>query len=495
MQWHRRILRRILPAVLVLMAAGGVAVLYGHVPGALAAGEGTFWIEGSGRSAPSAISPDLWVELAKQLKPAVVNISTTQVVKAEGPPVPFPSPFGEDDPFNEFFRRFFGERQREFTRRSLGSGFLVSRDGYIVTNNHVVENAKEITVALSNDHQYKGRVVGRDAKTDLALLKIDPKEQLLVIPLGDSDRLQVGEWVMAIGNPFGLSQTVTVGVVSAKERVIGQGPYDDFIQTDASINPGNSGGPLINTRGEVVGINSAIFSQTGGSVGIGFAIPINMAKAILPQLKEKGAVTRGWLGVSIQGMTEELAKSFGLSQGRGALVADVVPDGPAEQAGLKRGDVIVEFDGHPVPSANELPRLVAETPVGKEVPIKILRDGKEETVRVKVGELKETQEASVRGRSPRTRLGLSVQELTPELAQQLGVPEKQGVVVTGVAPGSPAEAAGIQQGDVILEMDRKKVRNLRDIQAALRTADPEKGTLLLIRRGSATLYVLVKAQG
>src|SRR5438128_758814 len=321
--------------------------------------------------APAA-SP--WVELARTLKPAVVNISTKRVDKS-----------------NQSFEQFFGGRPRRAVR-SLGSGFVINPNGLIVTNNHVVDGATEIKVTLADGRELPGRVLGRDPKTDIALLKVDATG-LLVIPLGDSSRLQVGEPVMAIGNPFGLEQTVTTGIVSATGRVIGEGPYDDFIQTDASINPGNSGGPLINARGQAVGINTAIVSRSGGSVGIGFAIPVNLAKPVVSQLASAGHVTRGWLGVGIQPLTADLAKSFRLSQTDGALVTSVSAGSPAAKAGLKQGDVIVEYDGRPVGRAGDLPRAVAETPVGRAVPVKVVRDGKPLTLTATVGRLEEAREA------------------------------------------------------------------------------------------------------
>ena len=309
------------------------------------------------------MSPD-FVALAKKLKPAVVNVSTAKTIAPQKKFHRAPSPFGTD-PFEEFFDRFFENApQRSYKQRSLGSGFIISDDGYILTNNHVVAGADEIKVKLGDKREFKAEVKGTDEKLDLALIKIEAKDHFPVARLGDSDTIEVGEWVMAIGNPFGLEQTVTAGIVSAKGRVIGSGPYDDFIQTDASINPGNSGGPLFNAQGEVIGINTAIVA---GGQGIGFAIPINMAKGIITQLKEKGKVTSGWLGVSIQAMTPELAQSFGLEAEKGALVNEVMKDSPADKAGIKSGDIILEFDGKAVHEMNELPRLVAETPVGKKV--------------------------------------------------------------------------------------------------------------------------------
>ena len=460
---------------------------------------GPLWTEGAARAKGGAdpmADPRIWVRLAKALRPAVVNVNTTQQIEQGGrrSPSPFRGPRGEDDPFQEFMRRFFGEGpSRPRQAQSLGSGFIIHPDGYIVTNNHVVENATDIRVKLEDGKEYKATVVGRDPKTDLALIKIDATG-LPVAPFGDSNKLEVGEPVMAIGNPFGLDATVTTGIVSAKGRVIGEGPYDDFIQTDASINRGNSGGPLINTRGEVVAINTAIFSPTGGSIGIGFAIPINQAKTILPQLQAKGTVTRAWLGVSIQQVTPDLAKTLALGEPRGALVADVVADSPAAKAGMKQGDVITEFDGKPVKSSHDLPRIVADTPVGKNVAVKVLREGKETTVRAMLAVLDEQHLASRSGGAPaRAKLGMALQDITPEMAQGLGLKEPRGVVVTQIEPGSPADAAGLQVGDVILEVNRAKVRNLREAQQALEKGGPDRGTLLLVKRGDAQIFIAIKA--
>src|SRR6476659_7634149 len=336
----------------------------------------------------SAGLPD-FVSLAKKMRPVVVNISTTQVSEGRGASPEFGSPFGEEDPFNDFWRRFFGgpvprgpQRQRR-----LGSGFVIDGDGSILTNNHVVENASKIVVKLSDDQEYEAKVVGRDQKTDIAIIRIEGKPNLPAASLGDSDKLEVGEWVVAIGNPFGLDSTVTSGIVSAKGRHIGQGPYDNFIQTDASINPGNSGGPLINLRGEVIGINTAIFSRTGGNIGIGFAIPTNSITEVLPQLKDKGKVVRGYLGTTVQKITPEIADSLGLKEVRGALVADVVRGSPAERAGIKTGDIITEFNSKEVKDSAELPNLVARVAPGTSASIKVLRDGKERTLPITVGEM------------------------------------------------------------------------------------------------------------
>ncbi|MDE2484492.1 MAG: DegQ family serine endoprotease [candidate division NC10 bacterium] len=434
----------------------------------------------------------IWVKLAKELTPAVVNISTTQMIKGRG--IPSRGPSGEDDPFNEFFKRFFGDQPRQFKATSLGSGFIINKDGYILTNNHVVENATDITVKLGDSREFKAKLVGRDPKTDIALIKIEATN-LPVIPLGNSDKLEVGEPVMAIGNPFGLNQTVTTGIVSAKGRFIGEGPYDNFIQTDASINRGNSGGPLINTNGEAVGINTAIFSPTGGSIGIGFAIPIDMTKEVLPQLKERGQVTRGWLGVAIQPITPDLSKKFSLKQANGALVSDVMEGSPAEHAGVKQGDVIVEFDGKIVKSSTELPHLVANTPVGKEVPMKVIRDGAELTLQVKVGELKEEQVAAITSSSPKTKLGIDIQELNPALARKFGLKGEKGIVITEVEPDSPGDAAGLQPGDLILEINRVKVTTVNQVRRVLEKTKPNEPTLLLVKRDGGTRYVVIGSEG
>jgi serine protease Do len=418
--------------------------------------------------APTIPAPN-WPELAKALKPAVVNVSTTRKA-AVVPELP------------EFFKRYFGDRP-EFRDgpgrmlRSLGSGFVVNADGYIVTNNHVVADGTDVRVKLSDGRELTAKVAGRDAKTDLALLKVEATG-LPVIPLGDSSALQVGEPVMAIGNPFGLEQTVTTGIVSATSRVIGQGPYDDFIQTDASINQGNSGGPLINARGQAIGINTAIFSQTGGSVGIGFAIPVTLAKSVIAQLAESGHVVRGWLGVSVQPLTPDLAKSFQVPGSTGALVTSVTDGSPAMQAGLKAGDVITQYNGRKVARSDELPRVVAETPSGREVPLAIVRDGKPLTLTVKVGTLEDrtAQRAdAVEGGT----LGVSVQ------------PHDNGAIVRGVRPGSPADTAGIKPGDVITEVDRRPVGTLEDFKRAVDGRAKDGPLVLRIERDGAARYVAV----
>lgn len=426
--------------------------------------------------------------LAEKLKPAVVNISVTQVVTTGGIPKEFQSPFGKDDQFNEFWKRFFGNQEpRELKKKSLGSGFIINRDGYIVTNNHVVQKAKDITVILNNKKQYPAKVVGTDPKTDIALIKIDAAEALPVAPLGDSDKLREGDAVLAIGNPFGLAETVTSGIVSAKGRVIGAGPYDDFIQTDASINPGNSGGPLINYYGEVVGINTAIVAA---GQGIGFAVPVNLIKDVLVQLKEKSRVTRGWLGVIVQDVTPELAVSFGLKAAGGAIISDVTPDSPAEKAGLKRGDVILSLNGRVIRDYHELPRMVASMSPGEKAAFKMLRDGKEEIISAEVGllkdegELQSSQEVRIH-----EQLGMTLQSVTPEIAKELKMKKAEGVVVTNVEANGLAGEAGIQRGDVILEINRKPVKNAEESKEIILSA--KRSLLFLIYRNGVTSYVPV----
>ena len=432
--------------------------------------------------------PGNFSELAENVRPGVVNIQVVKKVKN----VAFGSrnfpgnPFGENSPFGDFFGPFSeGNPSPAPQQQGVGSGFIMSRDGYILTNNHVVEDADTIKVKLATGKEYDGKVVGRDPKTDLALVKIDASD-LHALPLGNSDELKVGSWVVAVGSPFGLEQTVTAGIVSAKGRVIGSGPYDNFIQTDASINPGNSGGPLINTKGEVVGINTAILAQ---GKGIGFAIPINMAKDIAPQLQEKGHVTRGWLGVSIQEMTPELAKSFGLTDNKGALVAQVMSGSPAEKAGIEQGDVIVEFDGKAISESKDLPQVVASTPVGKSVNVKLLRNGKTVDRSVKVSEMEEN--VAVANAPAHKTLGITVQNLTPEMARRLRIKTDTGVVVTGVEPGSPAANAGIQTGDVIREVNRKPVKDVDDLRQKVEQAKDQNNILLLVKRGENNMFAAV----
>jgi len=375
----------------VLVGAGTAGVIEHSYSRAGSAGSNSAPAFGV-RSVATTQSLQDFTSLAKELGPVVVNISTTQVQKtAQDAPVPF----GEDDPSGDFWQRFFGAPIPRGSQRQqgLGSGFIIDRNGTILTNYHVVDGAKKIVVTLSDGKSFDAKILGKDQKTDIAVIQINGQQDLPAATLGDSDRLEVGEWVMAIGNPFGLDHTVTTGIVSAKGRHIGAGPYDDFIQTDASINPGNSGGPLINMRGEVIGINSAIFSESGGNIGISFAIPTNLVKELLPQLRDKGKVVRGYLGTAIQKLTPEIADALGLSQTQGALVTETTDGGPADRAGVKPGDVIVAFDDKGIKDTSDLPLQVARTTPGKTVPVKILRESKEVTLSLTVGEMKESEVA------------------------------------------------------------------------------------------------------
>ena len=436
-------------------------------------------------------APASFADLADEVKHSVVNISTTQVVKGSplqpfaGPNAPFGKFFGDD-----FFKHFFGDMPKGGMKtHALGSGFVISKDGLILTNNHVIEKATEIKVKIESGKEYDAKVVGRDPKTDLGLIKVKPDSDFpKPLRLGDSDTIRVGDWVMAVGNPFGLGQTVTTGIISAKGRIIGAGPYDDFLQTDAAINPGNSGGPLFDMKGEVIGINTAIIAQ---GQNIGFTIPINLAKELLPQLKA-GKIVRGWLGVMIQDVTPDLSKSFGLKETKGVLISDVTEGSPAAKAGLKRGDVVKGFDGHEVENAHTLSRLVAATQPNSKAKLDIIRDGKEKTIEVTIG----TMPQKVEGQLPEkeTAWGLSVQDITPEVAQQLGLnPDEQGVVISGVDPGSPAGEAGLRTGDVVKEVNRQEIHNLNDYNQALEKAKQDKSLLLVIKRGGSTHFVVLKS--
>ncbi len=448
------------------------------------------------------VSPD-FVELAKRLNPTVVNIRTAKVIKPRvNTGRRAPHPFFGNDFFNEFFAPFFGDQlqqpqQRSRKEQSLGTGFIISDDGYILTNNHVVNGADEVLVKLSDGRELKAEIKGQDEKLDLALLKLtDGTNKFTATALGDSDALEVGEWVMAIGNPFGLAQTVTAGIVSAKGRVIGSGPYDDFIQTDASINPGNSGGPLFNAQGKVIGINTAIIA---GGQGIGFAIPINVAKGVVSQLKATGKVVRGYLGINFQGLEPGLVKSLKLPSDKGALITNVEKDSPADKAGLKNGDVIVAFDGKTVGTDNELPKLVAATPIDKQVKVTIYRDGKRRDLNLTVGQAKDgaTPAASQpgKGQGEQASVGISVQELTPELAQQLRLRDIKGVVVSDVKPGTPADEAGVVRGDLILEVNGQRIESLSSFAKAVSSVRKGEMVRLLLRRPDSSFgYVAMKAE-
>jgi serine protease Do len=435
-------------------------------------------------------TPASFADLADKVKGSVVNISTTQVVEGN-PLMPF---LGPDSPFGDFFgpnipKGFFGNRpQGKMKTHALGSGFVISKEGLIITNNHVVEKATEIKIKLQTGKEYDAKLVGRDPKTDLALIQVTPDEDFPKAEvLGDSDAMRVGDRVMAVGNPFGLGHTVTTGIISAKSRILGAGPYDDFLQTDAAINPGNSGGPLFNMDGQVIGINTAIVAQ---GQGIGFAIPVNMAKKLLPQLK-KGKVVRGWIGIMIQDITPELAKSFGIKTAKGVLISDVVKGSPAEKAGLLRGDVILRFEDKEIENAHKLSQLAAVTPPDTMAKIDLLRNGKAETISLKVGTMPE-EEQKIISPEEKSDWGMMVQELTPQLAQQLGLdPGTTGVVISNIKEGSPAAEAGLRPGDLITEVNRTAVKNLNNYQQALKKAKSGENLLLLVKRGSGALYVVL----
>jgi serine protease Do len=472
-------------SVLVAVAAGSI-----YVKGRLIGGEALAGpVSGSSRQVVFDKGLPSLSGLVKETKPSVVNISTTTVVKG----IDMPSHFGNFREFfgDEFFNKYFGDAPtKEFKQRSLGSGFIIDKEGYILTNNHVVEKASSIKVKLSDGKDYDATIVGKDAKTDIALIKINARNSLPVASLGDSDRLEVGDWVMAVGNPYGLDHTVTVGIVSAKGRVIGQGPYDDFIQTDASINPGNSGGPLYNLQGEVIGINTAIIS---GGQGIGFAIPVNMAKALLPQLKSKGKIVRGWLGVVIQKVTPELAKSFGLRESEGALVSDVIENSPAGKVDIRRGDVIISFDGKPIKDMEQLPKVVAATEVGKQAKVGFIRDGRRMDATVTVAEAaEEPREAQGSTKDVERYFGLIVQGITPDIARHLDLKDRKGVIVTDIQPGSPAEDADIRAGDIIKEINRKPVTSIGDFKENLKQAIPKEGIVMLIKRDTMSFYAVIR---
>ena len=457
--------------------------------------------------APAVLAPDTFANLAKQVSGAVVNISAEKIVKnqmremfGQGPkrpkmgPAP-EMPFGPEGPFRDFrdfFDKFFGDMPKSYKARSLGSGFIIDPKGYVVTNNHVVEGADKIKIILVGGKEYQATVKGRDPKTDLALIEIvKPPAELPFLKLGDSDAIQVGDWVLAVGNPFGLGHTVTQGIISAKGRVIGAGPYDNFLQTDASINPGNSGGPLLNLKGEVIGINTAILAS---GQGIGFATPSTIAKTVIPQLEAKGKVVRGMIGVQVQVVTPELAKSFGMTETRGALVAEVNPDSPAQKAGIQQGDIIIEFNGTPIHEMNELPRMVANLAPGSKATLKVLREGKEKTMSLTIVELTDEKQAQAKeeGAAEKTPLGLEVQNLTPALAQQFRLRDNKGVVVVQVESGSPAADANIRPGDLILEVNGVVVATVKEYLEAV--AKMKKGTVarFLVKRAGRTLYLTLE---
>jgi serine protease Do len=435
--------------------------------------------------------PIKFSRLAEIASPAVVNIRTVKISKGGGSRFhQFQrDPWGKDHPFNDFFERFFGDDpQREFKQRSLGSGFIIDKDGYIVTNNHVIEDADQIKVKLKNGQEFDAEIVGRDANTDIALIKLKSAQELPFVKLGDSTKLKVGDWVMAIGNPFGLEHTVTAGIVSAKGRVIGSGPYDDFIQTDASINPGNSGGPLLNLQGEVVGINTAIVA-TGQ--GIGFAIPMNLARGIIEQLIAQGEVTRGWLGVAIQDLTRELAEYYGIPDEKGVLVTEVFPGDPAETAGIRPRDVVIEVNGKKVSSSRELSRTIADIGVGDRAKILVLRNGKTKTFRVKIAKREDSKIiARRRPQEEGDELGIRVTNVTSEIASRFNLAAAEGVVVIGVESGSKGSEAGITVGDMIKEINHRAIKTVEDYQSVLKQIETGETVNFFIQRLNAGFLVV-----
>ncbi len=443
--------------------------------------------------------PDSFADQVEKLSPAVVNISTTTIVN-DGQAMDMPQ-FPPGSPFEEFFKNF-GDNNRQRKAQSLGSGFIIDAGGIVVTNYHVIENAEEIRVVLADETSFTAEVLGQDQKTDIAVLKIDPGDtKLTAVSFGDSDKLRVGDWVLAIGNPFGLGGTVTAGIVSARGRDIGNGPYDDFIQTDASINRGNSGGPLFNTDGDVIGINTAIYSQSGGSVGIGFAISSNLAERVAEQLIEFGQTRRGWLGVYIQEVTPDIAESLGLDDDIGALISSVNEDGPAAKGGIQPGDVVVEFDGKPIEKMRDLPRIVAETDIGAKVKVELFRQGKRETVTVTLGELEKAELAGVidNGRNQSNdfsfgSLGFTVANLNAALAEELGLDsDTKGVVVREVVPGSPAADKGLTVGDILRRYGQRPIDDAASLAKDIEEAETagRSGVLLLIEREGRERFIQI----
>ncbi len=444
-----------------------------------------------------ATKPASFADLVEQHSKAVVNISTeTKPRKIAGREVP-QNPF-ENSPFGQFFEDFFGpngipQQPNGRPQQSLGSGVIISEEGYVVTNAHVVKGADIIKVRVGEDDEFEAKLVGSDTKNDVALLKIEG-DKLPFVSFGDSDKVRVGDWAIAIGNPFGLGGSVSAGIISALGRNIQQGPYDHFLQTDAAINPGNSGGPLFNTDGKVIGINTAILSRTGGSQGIGFAIPSNTVMKIVNQIKEHGRPIRGWLGVRIQKVTPELAEAFGLDKGRGALIAEVTQDSPAEKASLERGDIIMSYQGEEIKEMSDLPRLVAETKIGTEATIVVMREGKEKSIQVKIDELSDENEALEQEieEGKDHGFGLTLAPLNSQMRKQYKVDKKtDGVVIVGVAPRSEAARAGLRPGDVVLQINQKYVATVRDVQRYL---SADKTNLLLIHRKNGNSFVALKKQ-
>ncbi len=451
---------------------------------------------------PAAASPlGGFADLVEQVQPAVVNISTrTRVATASSPSMPFEFP--EGSPFAERFREFFERQMPGAPRgdapqaRGVGSGFIVDAEGHIVTNHHVIKGADEITVTLSDGTELEAKVVGHDEKTDLALLEVEHDGPLPYVSFGSSEKARVGDWVVAVGSPFGLGGTVTAGILSARGRDIRSGPFDEFLQVDAPINRGNSGGPLFDQSGQVIGVNTAIFSPSGGSVGIGFAIPAELARDVVASLKADGRVERGWMGVTIQALTPELAESFGLEEPRGALVSGVLDGSPAAAAGVAVGDVILGFDGEAIETMRELPRVVARARRGETVDVEVLRAGEPRTLRLEVGRMPgDDQVAAAEPAEPEdSRLGITLAELDDGARERLGLgPDAQGVLITGVSSGSAAARTGLRPGDVILRIGREPVKHVGEVTDAVRdAAEDERGSVvMLVRRNGNERFVAV----
>lgn len=502
--------RRMFRAVLVSILTGAlsVAAVY-HFPSAMT--QLAYAVErGKAQAATEqlATANDLsgaFKYVAKSLRPSVVSVSSIKRSDRQRPEI---RRFGGPQQMPDELRRFFGDDffdrfsfdlptpPRGFEQRGLGTGVIVSDDGYILTNNHVVEGADEVNVTLSDEREFRADLVGTDEPTDLAVLKIEAKD-LVAAKLGDSGELETGDWVLAIGSPFGLDQTVTAGIVSATGRAnVGIADYEDFIQTDAAINPGNSGGPLVNLKGEVVGINTAIASRTGGNMGVGFAIPADMAESVMRDLIDYGHMERGYLGAMIQDLDDGLAASFGYEGTKGVLIGDVAPDGPAAKAGLKSGDIVVEFNGRRVDDANELRHVVAATEPGAGVKIRVFRDGGEETLRVQIGQLESSMVSTGGGGASRTDLGMSVQTLTPETARQHGFEtDDKGILVTEVQPGSAAASVGLRPGDLVVSVGGKSVEDVAGFRDALEDENVEEGVRMQVMREGVRRFVFMRTSG
>ncbi len=436
--------------------------------------------------------PGSFSQLAESAGPAVVNIRTVKTIKGGGPVFRNfrRNPHGGEDPFKDFFEKFFGEdTQREFKQPSLGSGFIIDKEGFVVTNNHVIQDADQIKVKLGGDTEYDAEVVGRDANTDLALLKIKTGKALPFLNLGDSDELKIGQWVVAIGSPFGLERTVTAGIVSAKGRVIGSGPYDNFIQTDASINPGNSGGPLINMQGEVVGINTAIIAA---GQGIGFAIPINLAEKIIAQLKSEGEVTRGWLGVAIQDLTSEMAEYYGLKNRKGVLVADVFKGDPADEAGIQAKDIILSVNDNKIETSRQLTSMIADLKVGEAAKVEVFRNGKLKIFNIKLAKRNDQKLASrsTQQEPEEEKFGIQIAEVTPEITQRFGIGDTTGVIVIKVESDSKGAEAGVQMGDIIKEINHRIIETGKDYTEAMDKIKDDEAVNLFIWRKNAGFLVI-----